>query len=274
METFDAPTRPRAERPALRFVSAAHRTRGASLMAPVIAVALLAALLAASGCAAWRIGESAALAQRSEPLQRRPEAPSLRMLVVGDSTGVGTGASAPERSLPGLIAAAHPRLAIDNRASDGAKFEDVAAQLDQAGARYDVVLVLAGGNDVIRLRDLDRLREDIGRVAARAREHADLVVLMPAGNVGNAPFFFPPLSWWMSQRARVMHGQVREAAAHHGAVYVRLFEEREDDPFVRHPELNASDGLHPSDAGYARWYAALREQAPVLMQRLAAARAR
>lgn len=243
-------------------------------MAPVIAVAVLAALLAASGCAAWRIGESAALAQRSEPLQRRPEAPTLRMLVVGDSTAVGTGASAPERSLPGLIAASNPRLAIDNRAQDGAKFEDVAAQLAQAGAHYDIVLVLAGGNDVIRLRDMDQLREDIDHVAARAQERADLVVLMPAGNVGNAPFFFPPLSWWMSQRARVMHAQVRAAAARHGAVYVRLFEERENDPFVRHPQLNASDGLHPSDAGYAAWYAALRAQAPGLMERLAAARPR
>lgn len=240
-------------------------------MAPVIAVALLAALLAASGCAAWRIGESAALAQRSEPLQRRPATPSLRMLVVGDSTGVGTGASTPERSLPGLIAAAHPGLAIDNRARDGAKFEDVVAQLAQVGAHYDIVLVLAGGNDVIRLRDLDRLRDDIDRVAARARERADLVVLMPAGNVGNAPFFFPPLSWWMSQRARAMHAQVRAAAARHGAVYVRLFEERENDPFVRLPQLNASDGLHPSDAGYAAWYTALRDQAPALMQRLAVA---
>jgi lysophospholipase L1-like esterase len=28
---------------------------------------------------------------------------------------------------------------------------------------------------------------------------------------------------------------------------------REQDPFVLHPELNASDGLHPSDAGYRVW---------------------
>lgn len=241
-------------------------------MVPVITVALLALLLAASGCAAWRIGESAALVQRSEPLQRRPEAPAVRMLVVGDSTAVGTGASTPQRSLPGLIAQAHPQLAIDNRARDGATFEDVAQQLEQAGGRYDIVLVLAGGNDVIRLRDLDAMREDIDRTAARARDRADVVVLMPAGNVGNAPFFFPPLSWWMTRRARTMHQQVQGAAARHGALYVRLFEERESDPFVRRPELNASDGLHPSDAGYAAWYAALRAQSPVLMQRLAAAR--
>ena len=240
-------------------------------MAPVIAVALLAVLLAASGCAAWRIGESAALVQRSEPLQRRPDAPALRMLVVGDSTAVGTGASTPRRSLPGLIAQAHPRLAIENRGRDGAKFEDVVQQLGNGNERYDIVLVLAGGNDVIRLRDLDTLRKDIDRTAARARERADTVVLMPAGNVGNAPFFFPPLSWWMTQRARTMHRQVQEAAARHGAQYVRLFEEREADPFVRHPELNASDGLHPSDAGYAAWYAALRAQSPALMQRLAVA---
>lgn len=243
-------------------------------MAPVLVVVLIAAVLAASGCAVWRIGESAALVQRSEPLQREPETPRLRMLVVGDSTAVGTGASVPERSLAGLIASGHPRLSIENRARDGAKFAEVADVQLAGETRHDIVLVLAGGNDVIRLRPLDRLREDIDRVALRAKARGELVVLMPAGNVGNAPFFFAPLSWWMTRRAREMHTMVQQAATRHGVVYVRLFEEREQDPFVRNPALNASDGLHPSDAGYAAWFDALRSQAPVLMRRLELAEGR
>ena len=47
------------------------------------------------------------------------------------------------------------------------------------------------------------------------------------------------------------------------AVYVRLFKDRSTDPFVLRPELNASDGLHPSDAGYRVWWEALREQGRV-----------
>ncbi|MFM9915173.1 MAG: GDSL-type esterase/lipase family protein [Rhizobacter sp.] len=230
---------------------------------PLLLITGGAVLLALSGCAAWRIAESAELARRSEPLQQAPSDATVTLLIVGDSTAVGTGASSAQHSVAGLLAHDHPRLRIDNRARDGAKFSDLLDQLGTLGPgdRYDLVLVQAGGNDVIRLRDFDAMRSDIDQVTARAREHSERVIVMPAGNVGNAPFFFPPLSWWMTHRARDLHGLVRTAAAQHGAVYVNLFHERDDDPFVRRPELNASDGLHPSDAGYRVWFDQLMAQA-------------
>jgi lysophospholipase L1-like esterase len=214
------------------------------------------------GTLAWRIAQSAQLARYSTAFQQAPSNPAVRMLIVGDSTAVGTGASAPARSLAGLLAQGHPRLLIDNRARDGATLADVPAQIDSAG-RYDLALVQAGGNDVIRLRDLDAVRRDLERVIALARAHADRVLIMPAGNVGNASMLFPPLSWWMTVRSRALHRHVREVAAQSGAVYVDLFEEREDDPFVQRPGLYAVDGLHPSDAGYALWLQQLRRQTAV-----------
>lgn len=228
-------------------------------------------LLGASGCAAWRIGEATALVRQSVPLQHAPADATLRMLIVGDSTGVGTGASGPATSLAGLLARDHPRLWIENRARDGATFAGTAAQLTGGGS-FDIVLVLAGGNDVIRLREPDALRADIDRTVALARERAALVVLMPAGNVGNAPFFLPPLSWEMTRRARLLHDVVRDVAGRQGATYVNLFRERDDDPFVQRPGLHAADGLHPSDTGYLQWYETLLSQAD-LGARLALAKA-
>ncbi|RZJ27152.1 MAG: GDSL family lipase [Haliea sp.] len=238
-------------------------------------VTLLAALvvLTTSGCAAWRIKQSAELARQSEPFQASPPGASASLLVVGDSTAVGTGASSPANSLAGLIARDHPHLTIVNRAADGAKYEDIARQLEGAASeRFDAILVLGGGNDVIRLTPYAPLEETVARVAALARTQARLVVFMPSGNVGSAPFFFPPWSWLMTQRSRVLHGFVRQVAADNGALYVNLFKEKEDDPFAQRPdELNARDGLHPSDAGYQLWYAELNTQAE-LSRRLAALR--
>jgi lysophospholipase L1-like esterase len=236
----------------------------------LLALIVAGALLGAAGCTAWRIGDARELARESTPLQHTPADATLRMLIVGDSTGVGTGASAPRASLAGLLARDHPRLWIENRARDGATFAGTADQLARDG-RFDIVLVLAGGNDVIRLRAPDALRADIERTVALARERAGVVVLMPAGNVGNAPFFPPPLSWEMTRRARLLHDRVRDVAQRRGVTYVDLFHERDDDPFVQRPELHARDGLHPSDAGYAEWYRALLSQAG-LGERLSAAR--
>jgi lysophospholipase L1-like esterase len=239
------------------------------VLAPIAVVAAL-AVLGTSGCAVWRIKQSAELARQSEPYQTSPPGASVSLLVVGDSTAVGTGASSPAASVAGLISRDHPRLKIVNLAKDGARFADIARQLEAAGSeRFDAVLMLGGGNDVIRFTGDKVLSYEIGRAAALANARAGVVVLMPSGNVGSAPFFYPPWSWLMTARSKKLHAMVREAAASQGALYVNLFKEKEDDPFARRPdELNAKDGLHPSDAGYRLWLDELNRQAD-LSRRLA-----
>ena len=57
-------------------------------------LALIAApVVVAAVHTAWRLARTAALVRRSEPLQVAPPQPRKRLLIVGDSTGVGTGAS-------------------------------------------------------------------------------------------------------------------------------------------------------------------------------------
>lgn len=231
-------------------------------------IVLAAAAAAVAGYAlastAWRFAEARTLARASEPYARERADAGARMLVVGDSTAVGTGARANADSVAGRLAARHPSLAVENRAQDGARFRDVLRQLEAARGPYALVLVQAGGNDVIRLTADDELARDVDAVLARAASLAPAVVVMPAGNVGIAPFFWPPLSWWMSARARRMHAIVREAAGRHGAHYVGLYRERADDPFARDPgRMYARDGLHPSSDGYAQWTEELLRQAPV-----------
>jgi lysophospholipase L1-like esterase len=236
----------------------------------VLLVTGMALVLIACGRVAMRLNTSVELARASEPFQHAPDRARLRLLIVGDSTAVGTGASDASLSLAGLLADAYPLLAIENRARDGATFDEIVAQLDGAG-QVDAVLVQAGGNDVIRLRSLAALRADVTRVADAARRRTNWVVLMPAGNVGNAPLFAPPVSWLMTARARRLHAIVREVATREGVTYVNLFHEARDDPFALFPELNAADGLHPSNAGYRVWFDALVTQAG-LAKRFAAAR--
>lgn len=232
------------------------------LVVPALLAVLVGTVIVTSGCAAWRLGQTRELVDRSEPLQSAPADAAQRLLIVGDSTGVGTGATSPEHSLAGLLAQAFPRLQIDNRAADGALLADVRGQLEGVSGRYDAVLVQAGGNDVIRLRSQDSMRRDIDRVTELARARSDHVLLMPAGNVGNAPFFFAPVSWLMSARARSLHGVVRETAQQRQAVYVNLYKDKARDPFAQQPDLlHASDGLHPSDPGYRIWFDELVQQA-------------
>jgi lysophospholipase L1-like esterase len=216
-----------------------------------------------AGCAAWKLRESAALVRASTPFQANPATATGSLLVVGDSTAVGTGASAPAHSVAGLAARDQPGLRVVNRAEDGADYAAFARQLAASEGRFDTVLVLGGGNDVIRGTPEDKLRASVREVAELARQRGARVILMPPGNVGNAPFFFRPLAWWMTRRSQLLHAAVREAAGATGASYVNLYQPREQDPFARQPEaLHAADGLHPSDSGYALWWRELARQVP------------
>lgn len=234
-------------------------TRAALILAAAAAIATLA------GCAAQRIETSRQLAREAVPFAVEPTQARARLLIVGDSTAVGTGASGPAKSVAGQLAARSSSLAIDNLARNGARFADLDAQLDAAaGKRYDAILIMAGGNDVLELTRESVLRSDIDRIAVRAKTIAPLVVIMPSGNVGNAPLFFPPLSWLMTSRSKMLHGVVRDEAAMRGLAYVDLYRQRADDPFAQEPaRFNAADGLHPSDDGYAFWLTELLAQSPL-----------
>lgn len=243
--------------------AAGHRGVGR----PILWLAVGAAVVAGTGCAAWRIRDAAQLARDSEPFQATPPTPVASLLVVGDSTAVGTGASSPQHSLAGLVGRGNPALRIVNRASDGARYADFAHQLAMDGEHFDFVLVLGGGNDVIRFTGAEQLRADVLRTAKLASLRGTTVVMMPPGNVGNAPFFWPPLSWLMTRRSQALHAVVREVAQATGARYVNLYKERAQDPFAQRPkELHARDGLHPSDAGYLEWMQELDRQAALRAQ--------
>jgi len=212
------------------------------------------------GYAALRLRQSARLAQGQHPFDRLARPEGARLLIIGDSMAEGRGASAPDYSLAGLLSRANPSLTVVNRGCAGARFADFIDQLD-GDERFDAVLVQGGANDVLRLTPAAALRDSVRQVAQRARTYAGLVVFMPPGNVGNAAFFHPPWSWWMSRRSRRLHAIVADEAQANGALYVSLFQEREDDPFARHPRrLYARDGLHPNDAGYELWQRELETQ--------------
>lgn len=226
-------------------------------LTPVLALCAAVAGLGVALPMARRMRHASRLCGQSRSFEAAP----ARLLLVGDSTAVGTGASTPEASVAGLIARRHPGVQIVNRARVGARFSDIARQLD-GNERFDIILILGGGNDVIRLTQAASLQASIRRTLKKARARAASVVLMPAGNVGNTPFFPMPWAWLMTRRSRQLHALARAAAASAGALYVNGYRERADDPFVQQAQLlNARDGLHPSDAGYRLWFEALQLQA-------------
>lgn len=236
-------------------------TSGRLAVRGTLYLAMLAAAASVGGSTVRNLRHAARLTQLSRPFDASPQAAEASLLIVGDSTALGTGASTPQASLAGRIAARYPLLRVRNLARAGARFADIAGQLHDAG-RHDLILVAGGANDVMRFTSQPRLAQDIDLTLQRAAAQAGRVILVPAPNVGNAPFFPQPLAWLLSRRARLLHRLARASAATVGAAYVDLYREHAADPFAQDPQrLIAADRLHPSDAGYAVWFDEIERQA-------------
>jgi lysophospholipase L1-like esterase len=209
-----------------------------------------------------RMHKGMKFAAESVPFEARVTNANHRILIVGDSTGVGTGAERPQDSIAGRIFRDYQDVEIVNLARNGAKVEDVIGQLQSiVSERFDIVLVQAGGNDILRFTGLEELRRTIVGVLGAAKDIGTHVIFISTGNVGSAPAFFTPVNRIYTGRTRKVRHVFMEVAGRAGVEYVDLFKEKKDDPFWKEPErFYASDFLHPGSAGYGLWYEELNRQ--------------
>lgn len=209
-----------------------------------------------------RLGEK--VADTAVPFTQSVDTPTMKILFVGDSTAVGTGASSPSTSLAGLAAERYPNAQIDNLGANGAKLADAIEQLQSVTTSYDLLFLHVGGNDIVRLTPLDQVRREYQQVLALATSKAAKVLHTSTGNVGAAPFFPTPAGWYYSYRTRQVIDIIQEEIATYDQQHVRytyLYTSRKDDPFMQDVDkYYLSDYFHPSDAGYALWWESMQPE--------------
>jgi len=177
------------------------------------------------------------------------------VLVLGDSTAVGIGATRPEESVAGRVSAYLQANSVENYAVSGAVTKDLNAQRAHATrSKYRLILMQIGGNDIIRFAPAARAGEEL-RSAIRNLPEAEKVVIISAGDVGGATLFPWPVRPFHTRLNMQYHDTFARVASEEGAVYVNF----KDSPATRKinekPEVYlAKDGLHPSSEGYRLWF--------------------
>ena len=183
-----------------------------------------------------------------------------KVLVVGDSTAVGVGASVAVDSVAGRFGADYPRAAITNLSVSGARIADVLQQLQSAPDNYDIIIIHAGANDVFHFVDLQRSRPQLDELLKLASTKSKRVYHYTSGKLGEAPAIPWLLKSIYNRRALTMRRMAQQLADQHGATYVDLLKDGRD-LFSQEPKLYyAADNFHPSSAGYELWYGQLRPE--------------
>lgn len=202
---------------------------------------------------------SKALVNAAVPYERMTGGDAVPMLVLGDSTAVGVGASAPEDTVAGRAAAYLSATSVENYAVSGAVTADLPAQAAHAQlSHYRLILIQIGGNDIIRFHSV----ADSARTLSSVLESlpaADKVVVISAGDVGGATIFPLFLRPSYTHLNLAYHAAFAAAAANAGATYVNLYDDPGRVKINNDPGTYlAADGLHPSSAGYELWFEAVK----------------
>ena len=195
--------------------------------------------------------------------QTIPGSPTI--LVAGDSTGYGTGASSGAKSVAGYVGDDFPEYSIENMSVNGRTIGGLVQALESRdpNERYRLILLQIGGNDILRGRSEAEIETDLRALLALATERGEQVVMMSSGNVGAASAFVTdgkpdPVYEKRTRAAREIFLAVTEEF---GVTYVDLFLEPVDDVFLKEPKKYlAFDGLHPSSFGYYYWYQSLQPE--------------
>lgn len=204
------------------------------------------------------IKKSQALVVGSVAYEQHPSSPSQRILVMGDSTAIGIGATSPTLSIAGRIGAKYPTSDISNISRNGMRLAELATRITElpTDTMYDLIVLQIGANDVTHLTSLHEVRRTLRSIIELAAAKGSEVIVMSSGNVGLSPVFRFPLSTILSKRTRdVREIYMDEIDKYENVSYIDLYHERDTDVFSSDIEkYYAMDHFHPSEHGYMVWF--------------------
>lgn len=204
---------------------------------------------------------------------RTAEGSALRLLIVGDSSAAGVGASRQDEALAGRLAQALATrlgqpVGWQLVATSGHCSEQALAALQAADvAPADVLITTLGVNDVVDQVAPRQALAALDGIHALAVSRAGVRLALHCGAppMQRFPLLPQPLRWFFGrQAARFNAALARTVAGQPGRQVVLLPESMQRNAV----ELMAEDGFHPGPRGYALWAEALADQIVASLPRL------
>ncbi|GAA2595992.1 hypothetical protein GCM10010435_88880 [Winogradskya consettensis] len=194
-------------------------------------------------------------------------APTLRLVLLGDSAAIGVGVEWLSETVGGqlarLLAEGTPEtgprhVLLSSVGVAGSRSSDLATQVARAllGDRPDVAVVLIGANDATGLRSPEDSADHLGIAVRRLRDAGVQVVVGTCPDLGASRSMAQPLrqvTGWLGRRMSKAQIIAVEGA---GGTVVDLAEET-GAVFRADAGTLCYDGFHPSADGYRVWAHAL-----------------
>lgn len=190
--------------------------------------------------------------------QNRPEYLYV-YVAMGDSTVEGVGASSNDKTFPALIRdflrSEYKNTSFYNLGRRGVLVKDLLRyQIDEAIAlRPDLISISIGANNVMRGGRISTFEKDLRSLFKRLTSETSATII-----INNIPDFsaarkiIKPVRFFYAFRARKFNEVIKRVSDEYRVIHVDLYNNSRF-VFNNYPEFVSSDGLHPSDLGYAVW---------------------
>ena len=192
---------------------------------------------------------------------RSDRASPVVYVAVGDSTGIGLGARDGGGYVDRLFARIEQKRSgskLMNLCTAGATTADVVnKQIVVLGdTRVTLATVCVGVNDLLRGREEKQFAEDYETLVVKLRQSARLVIVANLPDVACAPAMKGMKGEALRSRLEKFNKAIEEVARRHGVPLADLYQ-LSGETIRSRTEFFSSDGLHPSDLGYAHWAEAM-----------------
>ena len=206
------------------------------------------------------INTGVALSDAAHPFERLKADPKMRILVMGDSTAVGTGVIDPNDSTAGRLGAYYPDAELVNLGVNGLRVAGLVEKIKNVEGKFDLVLIQIGGNDITHRTQIADVERDLRVVLAKAKTLAPKVLLLHTGNLGAAPIWPPIIGPYMVHRTMMIRDLYLRVAPELGVIYVDLYGAGVDTIFAKDlVRYYATDSFHLSGAGYGVWFDVIKQ---------------
>jgi len=214
---------------------------------------------------AWRIRIAKQKGRKAEGWERERRGSGARILVIGDSTALGAGATTFNTTIGGQIASEFKNAHVVNMAENAIPAQKLASKLRDITSSdhdyFDIVIIQIGGIDVLSFTTVRHFAHHLKESLKYAKKICrGSIILVSPGNIGALPLFRFPLDMIYTQRSRNLRKCAADIAADFNVLYADLYADKYENPFAKEPDrFCAQDHIHPSDEGYRLWYAKIKE---------------
>ncbi len=181
----------------------------------------------------------------------------VRLVLLGDSTGAGTGVDAVGETVGGQLARRLARrgwrVQLAGVAISGSRCRDLGPQVSRALlGRPDVAVICIGANDALRGATLPAIRSDLGTAVDRLQAAGVRTVVGTCPDLGAARALAQPLRALAGRWGRRVAAAEAASTVRSGGVPVDIG--RLTGPIFRaDPGTLSEDCFHPSADGYRLW---------------------